>query len=341
MIGLHCNSSSSRHMGYYLLAVWLLLLAAMPALAQTCKDSDEIDSATRASIENAATRFHDMSVRGDVAGLRANAIPSLAANFAGIEQAVFENKPGLSGTASIRKAYLFDVPGSAPMARAEFFCGVFGAHGNTANSAAFVIPNMPPGRYALALMDVRGPKGLYTLSQLLQQLGGVWKIAGYYAKPGQFAGHDSEWYAQKAREFQQKGHVHNAWFYFLLARELALPVPFSMSTLKLDRLDEETDKARPSDLPTRGPVTMNLGGRSYKLLDVFPVVEKDQLDLVVKYQLPDISNTAQTIQENNAVMKGLVTKYPELREAFSAMVARAVAPNGEDYGTLLAMKDIK
>lgn len=340
MIRLYCDSLLSRRMDCRLLAVWLLWLAAMPALAQTCKDSDDIDTATRASIENAATRFHDMSVRGDVAGLRAAAIPSLAENFAGIEQAVFENKQGLSGTAAIRKVYLFDVAGSAPMARAEFFCGIFGANGNTANSAAFVIPNMPPARYALVIMDIHGPKGFYTLSLLLQQLG-VWKIAGYYAKAGQVAGHDSDWYAQKAREFQQKGQVHNAWFFFLLARELAMPVPFSMSTLKLDRLDEETDKARPSDLPTTGPVTMNLGGRSYRLLDVFPVVDKDQLDLVVKYQSPDISNTAQTIQENTALMKGLVTKYPELREAFSAMVARAVAPNGEDYGTLLAMKDIK
>jgi hypothetical protein len=30
-----------------------------------------------------------------------------------------------------------------------------------------------------------------------------------------------------------------------------------------------------------------------------------------------------------------------LREGFGGIVARAVAPNGQDYGTLLAMKDIK
>jgi hypothetical protein len=40
-------------------------------------------------------------------------------------------------------------------------------------------------------------------------------------------------------------------------------------------------------------------------------------------------------------MKTLVVKYPELRDGFSAIVVRAVAPNGQDYGTLLAMKDIK
>jgi hypothetical protein len=41
------------------------------------------------------------------------------------------------------------------------------------------------------------------------------------------------------------------------------------------------------------------------------------------------------------VIKALATKFPELREAFAGMVARAVDPSGHDYGTLLAMKDIK
>jgi hypothetical protein len=30
-----------------------------------------------------------------------------------------------------------------------------------------------------------------------------------------------------------------------------------------------------------------------------------------------------------------------LRNAFAGVVARAVAPNGNDYGTMLAMKDVK
>ena len=40
-------------------------------------------------------------------------------------------------------------------------------------------------------------------------------------------------------------------------------------------------------------------------------------------------------------MKALVEKYPELRSAFSGIVARATTANGQDYGTLLAMKDIR
>jgi hypothetical protein len=40
-------------------------------------------------------------------------------------------------------------------------------------------------------------------------------------------------------------------------------------------------------------------------------------------------------------MTALLVKYPELRDAFDGIVARAVEPSGRDYGSLLPMKDIK
>jgi 16S rRNA G527 N7-methylase RsmG len=65
------------------------------------------------------------------------------------------------------------------------------------------------------------------------------------------------------------------------------------------------------------------------------------LDLVVKYQTADVSNTGQAFQDNMAVMKALVQKFPELREAFDGVVARAVESSGRDYGTMMPMKEIK
>lgn len=67
----------------------------------------------------------------------------------------------------------------------------------------------------------------------------------------------------------------------------------------------------------------------------------NDLDLIVKYQAADISSTNQTYQNNVAVIKALVAKFPEVRDAFAGVVARAVDPSGRDYGTLLPMKDVK
>ena len=54
-----------------------------------------------------------------------------------------------------------------------------------------------------------------------------------------------------------------------------------------------------------------------------------------------MSNTTQTFQDNTAVMKAVVAKFPEFRDAFDGVVARAVESSGKDYGSLLPMKDIK
>ena len=69
-------------------------------------------------------------------------------------------------------------------------------------------------------------------------------------------------------------------------------------------------------------------------------IEND-VDLVAKYQCSSVANTAQTYQDNQAAIRALVAKYPEYRDGFTAIIARAVEPSGKDYGTMLAVKDIK
>jgi len=115
-----------------------------------------------------------------------------------------------------------------------------------------------------------------------------------------------------------------------------------MSTAITDKLYDESQKAQPADLPADGkPIDLVAGTTTYKLTDLFPEVVGDDLDLIAKYQVSSVADTNQTYASNVAVMKALVAKYPELRSAFAGIVARAVDPSGRDYGTLLAMKDIK
>jgi hypothetical protein len=88
-------------------------------------------------------------------------------------------------------------------------------------------------------------------------------------------------------------------------------------------------------------VDISAGGKIYHLTEIFPLAVGNDFDLVVKYQSADVSNTARAFQENTAVIKALVAKFPEFREAFAGVVARAVEPSGHDYGSLMAVKDIK
>jgi hypothetical protein len=308
-----------------------------PLHAQTCLTASDMDAATRTALETTAQRFFDMAARGDSASLRQNAISSLASNFGGIEGAVRDNQVTLSGTkATVRPPFLLKIEGTAPADRGEFLCGVFGANGQTNDSTVFVIPNLPPGNYAIAITDVSTGKGPYTASFVLQQDGGAWKLGGYYVKAVQAKGHDGMWFANQARQFKTKGQMHNAWFYDLQAREMLVALPF-MSTLMTDKLYDEFLNLKPADLP---PFDLPLTGKTVHVTSLFPLVVGSDLDLVVKYQADSVADTGKTFQDNVAVMKALLVKFPELRDAFDGVVARGVEASGRDYGTLLPMKDI-
>lgn len=320
----------------------VLAISASSLLAENCRTATDLDDATRTALTTTALRYFDLIGKGDVAALRRSAIPGLAGDFSGIEGTIKENQPALSGVkGAARPPFLLEAEGTAPLARAEFFCGVFGGRGQTSGSAVFSLNNLAPGKYGVIIVDAPSAKGAYTVSLILQQIGSDWKLGGLYIKAGLLNGHDSAWFVTRAKEYQGKGQAHNAWLYYLVARSLVSPLPF-MSTAATDKLYDDSQKLEPADFPADGK-TANLaaGTGTYKLTAIYPEVVGNDLDLIVKWQAADISNTNQTYLSNVAVMKALLATYPELRDAFAGVVARAVDANGRDYGTLLAMKDIK
>jgi hypothetical protein len=322
------------------IALSILTFSPQNAHAQACQTASDLDEGVRTKLTAAGQRYLDMVVKGDVASLRQNAMPSLASDFAGIEGTVKDHQQDLAGAQGmVKSTFLLD--GTTPVPHAEFYCGVFGKSGQTANSAVFYLDNLPAGKYGVVLMDATSTKGRSMVSLILQQDGTDWKLGGLYIKAAQVAGHDSDWFLARAREYKAKGQAHNAFFFYSEARSLISPLNF-MSTLATDKLYDESQSAQPPDLPANGKtVDLAAGTATYKITAVFPEIVGSDLDLIVKYQAADVSNTNAAYAGNIAVIKALVTKYPEVRDAFAAVVARAVDPSGRDYGTLLAMKDIK
>ena len=324
---------------YCFLTIPLLI---QPVLAETCFTSDDMDAATRSAIQATATKFSDMVARGDSASLKQNSIPGVASDFGWIEGTIKDNQSNLAGAhATPRAPFLLKAEGTAPVPKAEFLCGVFGAGGQTQNSAEFIIPNLPPGTYGIAILDVSGQKLPVTLAFVLQQ-GTDWKMGGFFLRDTQAGGHDSAWFLDRARAFKAKGQTHNAWLYFIEGRELAMPVPF-MYTQATDKLYDEAQSVKPTDFPMNGGTAdlTSPDGKTYKLTALFPTTVGQELHLIVKFQTASVANTGDTFQECMAVMKALVLKFPELRDAFDGIVARAVEPSGKDYGALMHMKDLK
>jgi len=313
------------------------------AFAETCFTSDDMDAATRTAIQATATKFFDMVARGDSATLKQNSIPAVAGDFGYIEGTIKDSQPNLAGGhATPRAPFLLKAEGAAAIPKAEFLCGIFGAGGQTQNSAEFIIPNLPPGSYGVITLDVAGKKEPVTASFVLQQQGADWKMGGFFLRPTQAAGHDGTWFLDRARAFKTKGQTHNAWLYFVEGRDLSMPVPF-MYTQATDKLYDEAQSVKPADFPLNGGTAdlTSPSGKTYKLIALFPTTVSQELHLIVRFQTASVANTGDTFQDCMAVMKALLLKFPELREGFNGIVARAVEPSGKDYGALMQMKDIK
>ncbi len=320
-------------------AAVLLLTLVNVSRAQTCYTGGEIDASTAKAVEAAAQQYFNMSAQGDVAGLRAHTIPQVTGNFGAIEQAVVTNKQFFAqGQPSSTQTFVLDASESkTAMQRADFFCGIY----NSPSRVVFSIPNLPPGRYAVTIAKVEG-KNPITLTMILQDTGkNAWMLAGYYPRLNSIGEHDGQWYLSKAREYKEKAQLHDAWFYYLTAWDLLAPVNF-MGTPQLDKLADEMQAVRPSDLPSAGaPLEIAANGKTFKIAEIAAVPAAGNLDLRVQYETSDAANATLASQDNAAVMKALVTKYPEFREAFSALVARATDDSGHEYGTVTPMKDVK
>jgi hypothetical protein len=318
------------------LLVPVALAAGLPAWSQGCDTHDEIPAQARASMESAAQQAFDQAGRGDVNALRSSAIPSLQSNFGGITGAVNDNKAAFAGARSqLRATFLLDT-GPTPSADGNFVCGVFGANGQTANSAEFYIPGLPAGKYAIVIQDFIGDKGPYALTTIFQESGG-WKLAGFYVRPETAGGHDGIWYLQRARDYKAKGQNHNAWFFYITAWDLMAPVTFMDSAL-LHKITQESSGIQPKDVPAGTPVNYSANGKTYNITDMSVLHAGNSFDLSIKYSVASTADFNATLADARSLATAFVTQYPELRDVFNNVWAHAVDTNGGDVPGLIPLK---
>ena len=328
-----------RHSGTLIALALSGLMILVPAQAQECYSGSEIDAAATRALEATAQQFLNLSAQGDVATLKTNALPEVATNFSGIEQAVLSHKLQFAQSKpSETRIFVLDATNSkTTWKQADFYCGIYNSPGRVGVS----LPNLPPGRYALTITTLTGKEPL-TLTMVLKDTGqNSWKLGGYYIRQNTLGGHESQWFLSKAREFKQKGQPLAAWFYYLTAWDLTAPVDF-VSIPALDKLNDEMQAARPPNLPSAGaPLELSAGSKTFKVIEFSAVPVNGELYFRAQYDSANAANPILASQDDAALMKALVAKYPELRDAFGGIVARATDSAGHDFTTITPMKDFK
>jgi hypothetical protein len=324
-----------KRLSLHIFVAALLLAGGVPAWTQGCDTREEIPAQIRTASDSAAQQVFDQAARGDVNSLRANAVPSLQSSFGGVSGAVNDNKDAFAGArAQLRTSFLLDT-GDKPSQDGRFYCGVFGAAGQTASSAEFDIPGLPAGRYVIVIQDFIGNKGPYALTTIFQEMAG-WKLAGFYVRPESAFGHDGIWFLERARDYKAKGQNHNAVFYYWTSWDLLAPVTFMQSGL-LSKITQESNAIQPKDVPSGAAVNFAANGRNYTITEM-SVMRLSTLDLSIKYSSPSISDFARTQADARALATALAAQYPELKEGFSKVWVHAIDPNGGDVVGLVNLK---
>ncbi|HLY42704.1 MAG TPA: hypothetical protein VKR52_15925 [Terracidiphilus sp.] len=318
----------------------LIPILYMPgARAASCTTQAQMTGPQRDALSSAARTMLVQMQSGDMLNLKANTLPAVAGDFAGIASSIQSFSPTLrNATITVDELYLLDNSAGTPAAsRVDFFCGT-----------PVVVVNfsaLPQGTYALAILHATGVPEPQQVSLILAQSApDRWMFAGYFRKPMTEAGHDGLWYWVSARKYAQTKMDWAAWLYYKIAIDLLNPLDF-LSSPNMEKLRKEADGARPPAFPGTQPMMLNASGSSFRLTAVDISTAFGGLDLDVHYA-PDPAQTAQlrnpmtARQQVTTVMTALVDTHPELRSAFHGIWVHADEGNASLFALELPMTGI-
>ena len=335
-----------KHLSFLLVSV-LLASNFTARAAETCTTQSQMQPAERDALAAAAAGLATKIQANDANGVRSATIAEFRTDFSAMANEIASTAPKLAGAQpQVEEIYILDASSLTKATDTQFFCTL----NKSANEAEFAIPQLPPGKYAFAMVRMDSAKP-WRLSFLLRQDQDKWLLAGLYPKHLTAAGHDGLWYWKQARTLDAGAGASkepwNAWLYYQEAQSLLLPANFVGST-HLDKLQAELGSAVPSAIsgglsPDTPLVVKAVDGTEFRFtaLTVEDYLGGDKIDVVAHIKVDSVSDNAATRKLNVAAVSALVAAHPELRKAFHGVWVFADAPGQSSYATELAMNEIK
>jgi hypothetical protein len=328
---------------------WVLAVAgtvSLHAWGDSCLTQAQMTTTERTDVARAAQMLVSDAQNGDLQGLRADTLPAVAADFTGIANSAQTLKPLIAQAAiTVDALYAFDAMAPAAGAQqaqgSQFFCTPTGS----AVTVVLNFSNLPPGKYALAILHATGVEKPQQVSLILAQTPTAqWKLAGFFSKPLMLAGQNGVWYWSRAREFAQKKQEWPAYFYYQIATFLVEPADF-ISSPNVEKLRREAGAIHAENLPADQPVTVNVDGLPFAIAHVDTSADLGPLDFVIHYnanpteaaQLRDPVSARKQVVD---LMSGLLTMHPGLREAFHGMWVYADSGGATLFALELPMEQI-
>lgn len=319
----------------------LPVMMAIPAFGVSCVTQSQMNAQERNELRLAVMAIAGNVQTGNAEAVKAQTIAPVAAQFEGIQGSIQGVSPGIQhATLTVDELYALDATELKGPQDVQFFCGL----PSSSLTVEIDIPNLPPGKYALAVVHATGVKNAQALSMVLQNDppgSSTWKLAGFFARPMTMGGEDGVWFWKRAREYSAKKEDWNAYFYYQTAEFLLDPVDFLISP-NLQKLRREAEQVRPAGLPGAEPMRVSGNGQAFGITNLHTGELADQLDLVVSYQATANQDPVAARAQVTAVMRALLQAHPELEGAFHGLWVYANTPgNQHPFALELPMKEIE
>jgi len=321
-----------------LLAGALSTGSGMAWATETCTTQSQMQPAVRDALAAAAAAMATKIQADDQDGLKASTIAEFQGNFTGIAATIALTAPKLKGAQpQVDQVYLLDASTLKPGANganpdAQFFCTL----NKSASETEFAIPQLPPGKYAFAMVRMED-------ATPWRQDAGKWLLAGLYPKPMTSGGHDGLWYWKQARAFEGEKDSWSAWLYLQEAQALILPAGFVSST-HLEKLQGELASTAPpavaNGISADAPLVVKGTGAEEFRFTSLSVDDSVGLDVAAHLKVETLEDGAAARKRNLDAAQALLTAHPELRKSFHGVWVFAEAPGKAPYATELAMADI-
>ncbi|MGC2636784.1 MAG: hypothetical protein WA294_06375 [Acidobacteriaceae bacterium] len=334
---------TARHFGRLLGFVLGATLLIPGAFGEPCTTQGQMTESQRSDFSRVARMLVSDVQNGDLQGLRNDTLPAVAADFSGIANSANALKP-LIQQAGLTVDALFSFEAAAASAGSQgvqFFCTPSGS----SMTVVLNFSGLPAGKYVLAIVHATGvPKPQQISLILAQGTDGQWKLAGIFSKPMMLAGQNGVWYWSRARQFAQRREDWAAYFYYQIATFLVEPDDF-VSSPNVDKLRREASQIHPQNLPGDQPVTIYANGMPFQVTHVDTSADLGPLDFVIHYnpnptQAAELRNPVQARQQVLALMTGMLTTHPGLREAFHGLWVYADAGQATAFALELPMNQI-
>lgn len=329
-----------RNLKFILLAALAAYAACTPsAMAVSCTVSAAMGAPEREQLQTAAMRIGTAVAQGELATVRSDAGPSLAADFSGITSVINDLAPLLKGASvTVEAVYALHAADLAAGGDAQFFC----SRSDSPLLVTITLGQIPAGEYALAVVHATGVSNPQQMALVLQ--GGSaprWQLAGFSARPLTFGGHSELWFWKQARAAKSSGAPVSAFLDYQAAFNLARPADLYTSN-NLDKLNSELTEVRPQELSDSSGLTLPIsGGTPSSVTGLRLDTGLGAMDVRVDATVPTLGDAVASRSTTLALMTALLAKYPELRNGFHGLWVFATAANGQTYSLEQPMAAIR